>query len=99
MVDANITLHHQLLQIPKTKPEPEIPTHAQDDDFGFEMPSPEQCRPVSPHARVSLADRPPQFATHPNRALPAATLNQFVKSLAHRIAGFPAAGQLAVKDR
>ena len=34
-----------------------------------------------------------------NRALPAATLDQFVKSLAHRIAGFPAAGQLAVKDR
>src|SRR4051812_15598778 len=34
-----------------------------------------------------------------NRALPAATLGQFVKSLAHRIAGFPAAGQLAVKER
>jgi enoyl-CoA hydratase/carnithine racemase len=34
-----------------------------------------------------------------NRALPAATLDHFVKSLAHRIAGFPAAGQLAVKDR
>src|SRR3954468_15589737 len=34
-----------------------------------------------------------------NRVLPAATLDQFVRSLAHRIAGFPAAGQLAVKDR
>jgi enoyl-CoA hydratase/carnithine racemase len=34
-----------------------------------------------------------------NRALPAGALDQFVKSLAHRIAGFPAAGQLAVKDR
>jgi len=34
-----------------------------------------------------------------NRALPAATLDQFVKSLAHRIAAFPAAGQAAVKDR
>ena len=34
-----------------------------------------------------------------NRALPAAELNDFVKALAHRIAGFPAAGQLAVKDR
>jgi enoyl-CoA hydratase/carnithine racemase len=34
-----------------------------------------------------------------NRALPAAELDPFVKSLAHRIAGFPAAGQLAVKDR
>jgi enoyl-CoA hydratase/carnithine racemase len=34
-----------------------------------------------------------------NRALPAAALDHFVKSLAHRIAGFPAAGQLAVKDR
>jgi enoyl-CoA hydratase/carnithine racemase len=34
-----------------------------------------------------------------NRALPAATLDEFVKSLAHRIAGFPAAGQVAVKDR
>ncbi len=34
-----------------------------------------------------------------NRALPAAALDDFVKSLAHRIAGFPAAGQLAVKDR
>ena len=34
-----------------------------------------------------------------NRALPAAALDHFVKSLAHRIAKFPAAGQLAVKDR
>jgi enoyl-CoA hydratase/carnithine racemase len=34
-----------------------------------------------------------------NRALPAATLDHFVKSLAHRIAGFPAGGQVAVKDR
>lgn len=34
-----------------------------------------------------------------NRALPAAALDGFVKSLAHRIAGFPAAGQLAVKER
>lgn len=34
-----------------------------------------------------------------NRALPAAELNSFVKSLAHRIAGFPSAGQLVVKDR
>jgi enoyl-CoA hydratase/carnithine racemase len=34
-----------------------------------------------------------------NRALPAAELDEFVKSLAHRIAGFPAAGHLAVKDR
>lgn len=34
-----------------------------------------------------------------NRALAAGELDDFVKSLAHRIAGFPAAGQLAVKDR
>ena len=34
-----------------------------------------------------------------NRALPAGELDHFVKSLAHRIAGFPAAGHLAVKDR
>ena len=34
-----------------------------------------------------------------NRALPAGELDSFVKSLAHRISGFPAAGQLAVKDR
>jgi enoyl-CoA hydratase/carnithine racemase len=34
-----------------------------------------------------------------NRAFPAAQLDHFVKSLAHRIAGFPAGGQLAVKDR
>jgi enoyl-CoA hydratase/carnithine racemase len=34
-----------------------------------------------------------------NRALPAETLDEFVTSLAHRIAAFPAAGQLAVKDR
>ena len=34
-----------------------------------------------------------------NRALPAATLDDFVNSLAHRIAGFPVAGQLAVQDR
>ena len=34
-----------------------------------------------------------------NRALPAAELGGFVSALAHRIAGFPAAGQAAVKDR
>jgi enoyl-CoA hydratase/carnithine racemase len=34
-----------------------------------------------------------------NRALPAAALGEFVRSLAHRIATFPAAGRLAVKDR
>jgi len=34
-----------------------------------------------------------------NRALPAAALGDFVRSLAHWIAGFPAAGQVAVKDR
>ena len=34
-----------------------------------------------------------------NRALPAEVLEDFVRSLAHRIAGFPAAGQALVKDR
>jgi enoyl-CoA hydratase/carnithine racemase len=34
-----------------------------------------------------------------NRALPADTLNEFVTTLAHRIAAFPAAGHQAVKDR
>jgi enoyl-CoA hydratase/carnithine racemase len=34
-----------------------------------------------------------------NRALPARELDGFVRSLAHRIAGFPAAGRLVVKDR
>ena len=34
-----------------------------------------------------------------NRALPAAELGDFVSSLAHRIAGFPAAGHEVVKDR
>jgi enoyl-CoA hydratase/carnithine racemase len=34
-----------------------------------------------------------------NRALPAGKLDEFVKSLAHRIAGFPAAGQAVVKER
>jgi enoyl-CoA hydratase/carnithine racemase len=34
-----------------------------------------------------------------NRALPANALDDFVKSLAHRIAKFPAAGLFAVKDR
>jgi enoyl-CoA hydratase/carnithine racemase len=34
-----------------------------------------------------------------NRALPADELGEFVRSLAHRIAGFPAAGHSAVKDR
>jgi enoyl-CoA hydratase/carnithine racemase len=34
-----------------------------------------------------------------NRALPADTLGDFVESLAYRIAGFPAAGHVAVKDR
>jgi enoyl-CoA hydratase/carnithine racemase len=34
-----------------------------------------------------------------NRALPAAALGAFVRSLAQRIASFPAAGQVVVKDR
>src|SRR5499426_4173563 len=34
-----------------------------------------------------------------NRALPASALGDFVRSLAHRIAGFPAAGHVALKDR
>ena len=34
-----------------------------------------------------------------NRALPADALGGFVRSLAHRIAGFPAAGRLAIKER
>jgi enoyl-CoA hydratase/carnithine racemase len=34
-----------------------------------------------------------------NRALPAKTLDGFVRSLAHRIAGFPAAGHVAAKER
>ncbi len=34
-----------------------------------------------------------------NRALPAVALGEFVRSLAHRIAGFPAAGRAVLKDR
>ena len=34
-----------------------------------------------------------------NRALPARALNDFVRSLAHRIAKFPPASLVAVKDR
>ena len=34
-----------------------------------------------------------------NRALPASALGDFVRSLAHRIARFPAAGHVAVKER
>jgi enoyl-CoA hydratase/carnithine racemase len=34
-----------------------------------------------------------------NRTLPARELDGFVRSLAHRIAGFPAAGRVIVKDR
>src|SRR5262245_26340815 len=34
-----------------------------------------------------------------NRALPAAALGEFVRSLAHRIADFPAAGRAVLKDR
>ena len=34
-----------------------------------------------------------------NRALPAKALGDFVSSLAHRIAGFPAVGQVVVKER
>ncbi|HKA43945.1 MAG TPA: enoyl-CoA hydratase/isomerase family protein [Burkholderiales bacterium] len=34
-----------------------------------------------------------------NRALPARELDGFVRSLAHRIAGFPAAGRVLVKER
>ncbi|NOT27866.1 MAG: hypothetical protein HOP16_17410 [Acidobacteria bacterium] len=34
-----------------------------------------------------------------NRALPSAALGEFVRSLAHRIAGFPGAGRAILKDR
>ncbi|MEU6657551.1 enoyl-CoA hydratase/isomerase family protein [Streptomyces sp. NPDC046821] len=34
-----------------------------------------------------------------NRALPADTIGEFVSALAHRIAGFPATGQVVVKNR
>jgi enoyl-CoA hydratase/carnithine racemase len=34
-----------------------------------------------------------------NRALPAKALDDFVRSLAHRIAGFPSAGQVVLKER
>lgn len=34
-----------------------------------------------------------------NRTLPAAVLGEFVRALAHRIARFPAAGQITVKER
>ena len=34
-----------------------------------------------------------------NRALPASRLGEFVRSLAHRIAGFPAVGRVVLKDR
>jgi hypothetical protein len=34
-----------------------------------------------------------------NRALPASTLGEFVRSHAHRITGFPAAGRVVLKDR
>jgi enoyl-CoA hydratase/carnithine racemase len=34
-----------------------------------------------------------------NRALPASALREFVRSLAHRIAGFPAAGRAVLKNR
>jgi len=34
-----------------------------------------------------------------NRALPAKVLDDFVRSLAHRIASFPAAGLVTVKER
>ena len=34
-----------------------------------------------------------------NRALPASTLGEFVRALAHRIAGFPAAGRAVLKDQ
>jgi enoyl-CoA hydratase/carnithine racemase len=34
-----------------------------------------------------------------NRALPAATLDEFVRALAHRIAGVPAVARLALKER
>ena len=34
-----------------------------------------------------------------NRALPAASLGEFVRAFAHRIAGFPAGGRTAIKER
>jgi enoyl-CoA hydratase/carnithine racemase len=34
-----------------------------------------------------------------NRALPGSVLGDFVRSIAHRMAGFPAAGRVALKER
>jgi len=34
-----------------------------------------------------------------NRALPAAALGEFVRSLAHRVAGVPASGRAVLRDR
>ena len=51
---------------------------------------------------LSAEDYDAQMAEHYgwiNRSLPAAALGDFVKSLAHRIAGFPAFGVAAIKQR
>src|SRR5262245_47521567 len=51
---------------------------------------------------LSAGDYDAELAEHYgwiNRALPAKALNEFVRSFAHRIARFPAASLVAIKDR
>src|SRR5438309_3081911 len=70
MVDAEVPLHHKLLQVAIAKPKPEIPANAQDDDLGFEMPSFEHCWPDSSHARASLANRRRPICNTSSRTAP-----------------------------
>ena len=54
---------------------------------------------VSSWIRISGFSGAPTPASHELIALPAKELGNFVRSLAHRIAKFPAAGVVTIKDR
>jgi len=55
--------------------------------------------PSAPMSVGELRERLVEHSDVINRALPAAGIGEFVRSLAHRIAGFPAAGRAVIKDR
>ena len=45
VIHAEVTLSHEFFQVPITEGKPKIIADTQDDDFGFEMSSLEQCWP------------------------------------------------------
>src|SRR5262249_13433705 len=66
-------LGHHLYQVAQTELEPQIPPHAQDDDFAVELPTFEQLRyrlqlahrRPQPDQHAKIADRAPSLAPEP----------------------------------